>query len=592
MTYICIVKKTIATKSLMKKSHLIGGWIAALLVVTALHSCVNKDYDLKKDNIDTTVQLLPGLDVTLSADSTVYLKDIIKIDGNKYVTTDANGDYKIAFTPDASIGQLSFEVGGIPASSAVSASATVDVTSSVTSTISGAGISALNLLTKTLWTASGLADPIAVADIAKSTDVDLGTISIPAEVKAIKNAKIGATIEIGFSINTFGAVTLTKGSVITFPEWFKLTTATTGFEVDADKPYLLKVSADRRVLPSETITCTVSEIDLSGETIASGKLALKSAVKYEGGIQLAKDDLDETAVASAEGVTLAATFGFGAITFSEITADVEAAITQDIASIAISGLPSIVEEAAQADIDMADIIAVMAVEDNTLPLAIDFSTALKPRKGSSVKTVAISGVTIPAAKDITFAFVEKGQGASAPSGATKVEVPGISDLLVPIPDAVDFSPITATVKGELTVAPGTTFSATPSLSIEAPLAFGENLVFESSHTVSGLDISFGDDIKFREVDITCTLTNGTPVKGEILGVSIDGYDVTVTGSVPPGKSTLVIKAVPTGSTCPAIKAVTASYRVAYGNGTTLNENQSVTISDVSVSIPDGVLIEL
>lgn len=570
--------------------------LRGLLIVSSLGftACVDNDYDLSKD-IDMTVTI-GGKNLSIPGSNTdlITMDKILDLDPGSDVKTDANGDYA-----------LMMDGSGEPS--------TVNVESV---TIESDKIKTNPTETSLFFEYVPSMDAESEVDDMTSFDVDKDDVTEDVTELYYATTTSNSSLRLSYS-GSAHRMNLAKGFKVTFPEYLSVSCENDPrFTIDGN---VLTFNQDVTINSGTTleVPLTIDAIDFTkldeGEGLVErGHLVMTGDIPVNGRAYLKADDF-----LSEEDVTLEmhTDMNLGDIEFTEVTATVDPQIDITIDPVTINNLPNCLKDD-DVRIDMTDPKIYFNVTNGS-PVPVNFTADMLPYKeGRLLNTVAIGDkdggtepIIIPAnVSDYTICLhrLEDGSGIEADDIIT---VPDLNNLVETIPDEIRTENIVVkAIQEKVTLEPGKDYGLNTDYNVSAPLQFnsGTEIIYTDS-----LDDWNGDikDIDARLAEISLDAYNTIPLDMEMTADAIDTdgnimseITATVTGEInagtaeSPSTSKLTIRL--ESSAEGAMKRLDGiTYRISATvpedmQGKVLNENQSLQLDNVVISVKGGITIDM
>lgn len=570
--------------------------LRGLLIVSSLGftACVDNDYDLSKD-IDMTVTIggenlsIPGSNTDL-----ITMDKILDLDPGSDVKTDANGDYA-----------LMMDGSGEPS--------TVNVESV---TIESDKIKTNPTETSLFFEYVPSMDAESEVDDMTSFDVDKDDVTEDVTELYYATTTSNSSLRLSYS-GSAHRMNLAKGFKVTFPEYLSVSCENdTRFTVNGN---VLTFNHDIAINSGTTLNVPVSidAIDFTkmkeGEGLVErGHIVITGDIPVNGTAYLKAEDF-----ITEENVTLEmhTDIYLDDIDLNEVTAMVDPQIDITIDPVTINDLPDCLKDD-EVIIDMTDPKIYFTVT-NESPVAVNFTAdMLTYKEGRLLNTVAIGDKTggtepiiIPANVSgylICLHRLDNGNGIDADDIIT---VPHINDLVETIPEEIRIENIVAkAVQEQTTIELGKVYDVSTSYNVDAPLQFnnGTEIIYTDS-----LDDWNGDleDFDARHAEISLDAKNTIPLAMEMTADAIDvngnvmsEITATVTGGVNAGtaenpstsKLTIRLESKADGA-MKRLDGIIYKIRATVPEdmqGKVLNENQSLQLDNVVISVKGGITIDM
>lgn len=484
-------------------------------------------------------------------------------------------------------------------------------------------------------------------------DADFTINSFPKEVAAIKNAKLQGYMDLNVLLEDipFEYLTMSAGTTITFPTFMHFSgCSNNNFTLNANgnvltakndvKIYIgsgegkglkLNLTLDQLDFGSNGIAPNAqAQLPLPGKLQIDGELALdpltftgpKKDINYPSDLTN-PTNLDKT-VTVVESDTPVQDLKFSYNYAAAITALNE--ITLKISDSAkpqfdktygfdIEGLDdNPLFNGSDVAVELADLQVMLSV-DSSLPIDFDLNATLKPLKEGNPTSAKgapyqLGPLSIAKSAKTTYCLNETKEGLDA--GVNYKKVAGLGSILNPVPDRLEATDFDVTLdNGWLTFATTTEnipYGAKLDVGLNAPLAFTAN-----THLSMPLDIemkidltSMGANLPELHAILSFTAANTIPLSFGIDAQAIDSDKKPIEGIRSEVKGTIAAGAIGKPSSNPVSIDLTldpgkvvSGIRLALSAssteelaGTRMNQNQGLTLTDVSIELPDGITADI
>lgn len=637
------------------KTRMIVGIVAVALALPAfLVGCVpDKKYNL--EDMDSEITILKGVTMPLPNLQEITLGDLIEIDPSGEVfKINSNGEYMLSFkmeptkidgfsiasnaislsaSGEDSTPQAIGEYTSIPANTPLDYDP--EDKAAVEAYLSSIGYTAdMDQLQK---------EDFLTQTIDYSFDVDFSISDFPKEISAVKSAVLAGSIGLNIvpSGLPFSKILLKAGSKVVFPDFIRLSSCSNAAFTVQENGYTLLAGSDV-VIPMNTglsLEVALSGLDFGtdGKAASAGKLALQSQVKIENG-KITLDPLDFTGstkvVNYPKNPSTAPTVLDGSLTVVESDTPVTDfkigySYTAGITSVSsvvlklsesaapsfdtqygfdITGLPDILS-GADVDIELAEIQIGLAM-NSTFPVDFNLNGNLRSIKSGASEPLhnyAIGPLAFKGNAKTAYSLGEKPDGESG--GVIYKHIEGLGKILSPLPDRVETSGFGVTFPNEwATIATGQNFGAELEVSLDAPLSFTAKTALSL-----GIDLNtelnltnLGNNVPKVKAELEFTALNTVPLsfgveasaydendaRIETITSSVDGFIEAGTLDAPKSSKIVVTLDLDTSHIISRIRlGLGASSNEAVA-GTRLNSNQGLTLSGLSLTLPNGITADI
>lgn len=581
-----------------------AGGITAILISSALNSCINEDYSLDKE-FNGDIVILKDISLPIGNLSKISVGDIISLnDTDHMIVKESNGDYTFKF---AGIKPFSanFKVPAFSVPFEEGTKADDHYISIKTGSLSGTSGPSVDKQLR--LENQRLEKVITVND----------SYLLPYQITDIKRIDTGIIVDYNFS-TTVGAMYIAQGFQIDFPDWIiiekhddhndyvvenqgdneNIVRFLNDVRVAADSPYVLELVIKTIHLPEGSIiaggndaqgrACKKVHIDEENPAnmiIASGDVFLQTkdfpTVPDKADLKLHLE-LSEFDVKSAN----------LQLNMSTVVADQKVPVVEYPEFFNNEGIV----------IDLHN-PALTFTADNKLPVALDFNATILAYKNSELKVnspiadflIAPSAITAK-----TFSALGDNQGNG--------KLPILKDIIKAMPDDITVSDITVSTTDDYAdIAPGHILNCSMEYELCAPLAFGTDFRLDYAMDIENVGASL-KDLGLKSAHLVMKVENSIPLNFslqtqalDVNGNVIEDISVSVDGQIAPG-----IQSAPTVSDV-SIELTTSNETVEFQSlklnltatcptakyqGVALNQEQGLKISSVAIHLPSGLALEL
>lgn len=616
----------------MRKKHLCFAILSLGVTSFLLSSCVDDDYDLKKD-IDLTIQVGGDLSIPGSNTEEITLKKIFDLDEGSIIKANDKGFYALYKEGDP-----------------IDPSQTDPIKEVVVDAPSVDDINTTLSFTQAPEMPGIIEATIDENEETAKSSFTLEYKNMPKELLTLKSATASMNINVHFStvgMSAFAkAYYLRKGFALIFPSYLRIVNTQTN-EVLTDNRYVFP--EDTRIRATDTYTLPDLEvvwIDLSNfDNVTEGllppllgdegkHLLINGIVKIEGQafINWENDKVPGIELGTEKVANLLAQVTMHDMPIQEIVGTVNPTI-EPINSkdpLTFDDIPDFLADD-EVVIDMENPMINLEIK-NEAPVPVFLNGVFRSRRGNNFTSVGIGSDNETGIQTVPI-VVEAGEGEGQPritklclcrdkakaaerikEGYTAIEVSNINDLIAKIPDDITFTiePQVDT-EAECQIALEQGYKVETSYYIDAPLAFGENLDIVYKDTINDWNSDIADNgIEIKQANVVMDAINKIPLNLELSAEPIDinyrvieGIKVEVVGDIKPGAG-LLDSTEGEVATEVTIKLTTdiegAMERLdglllkinatnkGYENfqGIQLNEKQTLKLDNIRIKIPGGV----
>lgn len=489
-------------------------FIATALLLTSLGvttSCIDNSYDLNKD-IDMTVNVGgEHLAIPVGYTEQITLDKIIELDEGDDLQL-VNGEYHLLKSDKIDETNTSVKM--------------------VTVNESSNPINSINVLNNVDYSQPG---DVTVEDIESEGSVNTEAHGIDEAVIEIGSltANTPAKLTLSFEINktnsiSYSDVTIDK-MTITFPDFIKFEEGQSGLNGQ-----VLTISNETLSSSTYTIGLYISKY-VFGEKYGDG-----NKVKEENGDRIIKIENQKITVKTdvtvhqAQGtgsLSITPTAILAAMTVSEVNGTIKPDMDVKPTEVELTNLPDFLQDE-EVKLDITNPVFSFKA-NNPLNEEIEMDGIMTGYKNGKVtKTVKIGsgngGVPIklkPSGNKQQTISIVRNEKTVVETGATKVIVPNLNDIIETIPDriSVELKPAVKT-DDYYTVNLGQDYVLNSEYNIDIPLSFGSGLKIVYEETIDDFDLDL-EDVDIKKAIISITADNTIPLKMEIKNENVSALDV-------------------------------------------------------------------
>lgn len=489
-------------------------FIATALLLTSLGvttSCIDNSYDLNKD-IDMTVNVGgEHLAIPVGYTEQITLDKIIELDEGDDLQL-VNGEYHLLKSDKIDETNTSVKM--------------------VTVNASSNPINSINVLNNVDYSQPG---DVTVEDIESEGSVNTEAHGIDEAVIEIGSltANTPAKLTLSFEINktssiSYSDVTIDK-MTITFPDFIKFEEGQSGLNGQ-----VLTISNETLSSSTYTIALYISKY-VFGEKYGDG-----NKVKEENGDRIIKIENQKITVKTdvtvhqAQGtgsLSITPTAILAAMTVSEVNGTIKPDMDVKPTEVELTNLPDFLQDE-EVKLDITNPVFSFKA-NNPLNEEIEMDGIMTGYKNGKVtKTVKIGsgngGVPIklkPSGNKQQTISIVRNEKTVVETGATKVIVPNLNDIIETIPDriSVELKPAVKT-DNYYTVNLGQDYVLNSEYNIDIPLSFGSGLKIVYEETIDDFDLDL-EDVDIKKAIISITADNTIPLKMEIKNENVSALDV-------------------------------------------------------------------
>lgn len=489
-------------------------FIATALLLTSLGvttSCIDNSYDLNKD-IDMTVNVGgEHLAIPVGYTEQITLDKIIELDEGDDLQL-VNGEYHLLKSDKIDETNTSVKM--------------------VTVNASSNPINSIKVINDRTYPQP---EDVTVEDIESEGSVNTEAHGIDEAVIEIGSltANTPAKLTLSFEINktssiSYSDVTIDK-MTITFPDFIKFEEGQSGLNGQ-----VLTISNKTLSSSTYTIDLYISKY-VFGEKYGDG-----NKVKEENGDRIIKIENQkitiktDVTVHQARGtgsLSITPTAILAAMTVSEVNGTIKPDMDVKPTEVELTNLPDFLQDE-EVKLDITNPVFSFKA-NNPLNEEIEMDGIMTGYKNGKVtKTVKIGsgngGVPIklkPSGNKQQTISIVRNEKTVVETGATKVIVPNLNDIIETIPDriSVELKPAVKT-DDYYTVNLGQDYVLNSEYNIDIPLSFGSGLKIVYEETIDDFDLDL-EDVDIKKAIISITADNTIPLKMEIKNENVSALDV-------------------------------------------------------------------
>ncbi len=489
-------------------------FIATALLLTSLGvttSCIDNSYDLNKD-IDMTVNVGgEHLAIPVGYTEQITLDKIIELDEGDDLQL-VNGEYHLLKSDKIDETNTSVKM--------------------VTVNASSNPINSIKVINDRTYPQP---EDVTVEDIESEGSVNTEAHGIDEAVIEIGSltANTPAKLTLSFEINktssiSYSDVTIDK-MTITFPDFIKFEEGQSGLNGQ-----VLTISNKTLHSPTYTIDLYISKY-VFGEKYGDG-----NKVKEENGDRIIKIENQKITVKTdvtvhqAQGtgsLSITPTAILAAMTVSEVNGTIKPDMDVKPTEVELTNLPDFLQDE-EVKLDITNPVFSFKA-NNPLNEEIEMDGIMTGYKNGKVtKTVKIGsgngGAPIklkPSGNEQQTISIVRNEKTVVETGATKVIVPNLNDIIETIPDriSVELKPAVKT-DNYYTVNLGQDYVLNSEYNIDIPLSFGSGLKIVYEETIDDFDLDL-EDVDIKKAIISITADNTIPLKMEIKNENVSALDV-------------------------------------------------------------------
>ena len=489
-------------------------FIATALLLTSLGvttSCIDNSYDLNKD-IDMTVNVGgEHLAIPVGYTEQITLDKIIELDEGDDLQL-VNGEYHLLKSDKIDETNTSVKM--------------------VTVNASSNPINSIKVINDRTYPQP---EDVTVEDIESEGSVNTEAHGIDEAVIEIGSltANTPAKLTLSFEINktssiSYSDVTIDK-MTITFPDFIKFEEGQSGLNGQ-----VLTISNKTLSSSTYTIDLYISKY-VFGEKYGDGNKVKEEngdrIIKIENQKITVKTDVTVHQARGTGSLSITPTAILAAMTVSEVNGTIKPDMDVKPTEVELTNLPDFLQDE-EVKLDITNPVFSFKA-NNPLNEEIEMYGIMTGYKNGKVtKTVKIGsgngGVPIklkPSGNKQQTISIVRNEKTVVETGATKVIVPNLNDIIETIPDriSVELKPAVKT-DDYYTVNLGQDYVLNSEYNIDIPLSFGSGLKIVYEETIDDFDLDL-EDVDIKKAIISITADNTIPLKMEIKNENVSALDV-------------------------------------------------------------------
>ena len=576
-------------------------FIATALLLTSLGvttSCIDNSYDLNKD-IDMTVNVGgEHLAIPVGYTEQITLDKIIELDEGDDLQL-VNGEYHLLKSDKIDETNTSVKM--------------------VTVNASSNPINSIKVINDRTYPQP---EDVTVEDIESEGSVNTEAHGIDEAVIEIGSltANTPAKLTLSFEINktssiSYSDVTIDK-MTITFPDFIKFEEGQSGLNGQ-----VLTISNKTLSSSTYTIDLYISKY-VFGEKYGDGNKVKEEngdrIIKIENQKITVKTDVTVHQARGTGSLSITPTAILAAMTVSEVNGTIKPDMDVKPTEVELTNLPDFLQDE-EVKLDITNPVFSFKA-NNPLNEEIEMDGIMTGYKNGKVtKTVKIGsgngGVPIklkPSGNKQQTISIVRNEKTVVETGATKVIVPNLNDIIETIPDriSVELKPAVKT-DDYYTVNLGQDYVLNSEYNIDIPLSFGSGLKIVYEETIDDFDLDL-EDVDIKKAIISITADNTIPLKMEIKNENVSALDangnkitdinVTVEGTITESKdgksittSQLNINLVSTKEgAISKLDGLFFKVTAVPGQATDVQllSSQWMQLKDMKLKIPNGIKVDL
>ncbi len=559
------------------------------LGMIGLNSCLKMDeaYDLEKD-IDMTVTMGGNLTIPGSSTEKMKLKDLLDMEEDGVVVAnEITGDYSIVQE-----GEKNSTTVQVP-------EVTVDMTGGFEGVEFGFNVPQLPVIDENSFVEETFDEVIRI---------NVSQNDITSDIRQLNNAVTNCvrTYLVFSKIGYLADLELMEDFSIEFPNYITVESEDANWTANGNRLTLTKAGG-LEVTATTRVKFQITKVDFVGTDAVftpgnyeNGVIALGGEIRLNGKIKA-------TARNTQGGdMTLKVDVESESMNIESVEAIVDPKVDIEIKPIKLNDMPDFLTEN-EVMLDLTD-PRVFITLSNPSPLAVELSGTLIARKTDKEdKMVNIPVITVPDNNtEFKICINQIKDGLEGDINYVKVE--GLSSIIENIPEEIEMTEVkTQVVQEPVTINLGEEFTVETDYRIDTPLMFGPRTTINYSEAIDGWDADL-EDAEFSCIEASMVVINEIPLGISLTADAIDKEgnklsNVTVdmnanvkSGSMGNPTSQEVVFSVTTSDGnikgLDGIKLYIKANASENTSSVALNENQSIQITDLKLSLKGGITMDL
>lgn len=559
------------------------------LGMIGLNSCLKMDeaYDLEKD-IDMTVTMGGNLTIPGSSTEKMKLKDLLDMEEDGVVVAnEITGDYSIVQE-----GEKNSTTVQVP-------EVTVDMTGGFEGAEFSFNVPQLPGLDENSFVEETFDEIIKI-------NVSQGDIT--SDIRKLNNAVTNCveTYLVFSKIGYLADVELMQNFSIEFPDYITVESEDANWKAEGNKLILTKTDG-LEVTATTRVKFQIVKVNFVNTDAVFTPGNYENGVIYLGGEIILNGRIKATARSTQGGdMALRVDVESDLMNIESVVAVVDPKVDIEIKPIELNDMPDFLTEN-EVMLDLTD-PRVFITLSNPSPLAVELSGTLIARKTDKEdKMVNMPVITVPDNNTefkICINQIKDGQEGDI----NYVKVEGLSSIIENIPEEIEMTEVkTQVVQEPVTINLGEEFTVETDYRIDTPLMFGPRTTINYSEAIDGWDADL-EDAEFSCIEASMVVINEIPLGISLTADAIDKEgnklsNVTVdmnanvkSGSMGNPTSQEVVFSVTTSDGnikgLDGIKLYIKANASENTSSVALNENQSIQITDLKLSLKGGITMDL
>lgn len=575
-----------------------GAWAFLIIGVTA---CVDNDYDLTKD-IDYTITVGGDLSIPGSNTEAITLKKILDMDENSIVKADENGFYSLVKSTAPQ--QTDVKVDSILFNDEM---------------FDSEGARTFLEMPQAMFDKLPENEAIAYPVRQDITSVTAEKTDVTDELLAIDSALTELPMDLEYRFlpdNDLQKIYLKAGYKIDFPDYVVIS------EAEKTDKSLVEIQNGKSILFKKDLMIDAKGLDIpimirvldftnmpegSGFTYPN-KIKIDMELVSVGQIYFYKNDFTPNTNRHNIHFTRTPKLRKGKILNCKVKVQPE--INIEMESIQIDNLPDFLSDE-DVVVDLVDPKFYVTVT-NSAPVDVNLNATITAHRKSGTSSIQVGdkyGIPVVIPKNVEgYVICFHKQNSEVAGADQSIQLTDMDVLIEKIPQYISIDDIESNVPDRYYyVRPGRTYSVVTETRIDAPLAFGEKTNIVYRDTLDG----WHEDLEkydMKAATITMDAVNAIPLNMEldVQAIDVNGNEIpdivaTVDKSIAagsmeqPATTTITIQLTSQNGSVPKLDGlllIANATSPATDESRQLNENQTLTLTNIRVSVKGGVKIDL
>lgn len=565
----------------------ISGYALAVLAFLCIQvSCINQDYDMKKV-VSGESTLFENISLPVGNIEKISISEILSFEDAPYLHKDSSGDYYLNILSDSQ--SSSFTIPDILMQEEVKFE---DIIVNFSTGVFG-GID-VSKLPDTKISYSSL-NSNRLLDTFMPINIDA---KLPSEIKGIKDVSLDTHLMCNFEVN--GALYVSEGFQMIFPDYIYLSKDCETADYEIINEHILQFRSDTRIDADHPLVLTLdfSRISVPEGSIEGSIFHVEDEVEIKGDFYIMTSDYPS--IPNTIRFVMHLSMNELSINSAEVKLDVDMDVPED--EIIISGIPELLKgDGICADIYNPQISMKIS---NSTPLSFSINAEIgSDEVAEAVRITQEDGVHVDA--DAVSTYLISNHPVSVPSGTVNIVKPQLGEIVRILPEKLYISEFNIITSDEyVTLETGVEYKAEVEYDLTMPLSFGDRLYLSFEQNIENLSLN----AMLKSVLFEMDMVNTIPVDFDLKAVCIDEYGNEVSGTKVEMDKTIAAGSHESPTVTPLVLRIsndagkinidglklklTAKAGDKKFTGINLNENQGLEIRNISMTLPDGIGLEI